>query len=80
MRRRLSVLLATAFMLATMLAMSAAPAFAAPDKNDPASHSCGLNDPNAYKDGGQYDEGLPGVGELRLEYNSPIGYGCAPGK
>jgi hypothetical protein len=79
LRKKLTLLVAMALMLA-MMAMSVAPAFAAPDKNDPAGHSCGLNDPNAYKAGGEYDEGLPGVGELRLEYNSPIGYGCAPGK
>ena len=75
--KRIVLMVTMALMLAVM---AASPAFAAPDKNDPPAHSCGLNDPNAYKDGGQYDEGLPGVGELRLEYNSPIGYGCAPGK
>ena len=77
--KRILVLTVVALMV-VMMAMSVAPAFAVPDKNDPASHSCGLNDPNAYKAGGEYDEGLPVVGELRLEYNSPIGYGCAPGK
>ena len=77
--KRILVLTVVALMV-EMMAMSVAPAFAVPDKNDPASHSCGLNDPNAYKAGGEYDEGLPGVGELRLEYNSPIGYGRAPGK
>ena len=77
--KRILVLTVVALMV-VMMAMSVAPAFAAPDKNDPARHSCGLKDPNAYKAGGEYDEGLPGVGELRLEYNSPIGYGCAPGK
>ena len=59
--KRILVLTVVALMV-EMMAMSVAPAFTVPDKNDPASHSCGLNDPNAYKAGGEYDEGLPGVG------------------
>ena len=52
-----------------------------PDKSDPPSFSCGLNDPNSYKDGGEFDEGEPGAGELgQTEGNKPLEFGCAPGK
>jgi hypothetical protein len=79
LRKRIGVLLAAVMMLAVM---AAPPAFAAPcnSDNDPAPHSCGLNDPNAYKDGGQFDEGLPGAGELGLPENHPHEAECAPGK
>jgi hypothetical protein len=78
LRKRIGVLLATVMMLAVM---GASPAFAVPDKNDPPSHSCGLNDPNAYKDGGRFDEGEPGAGELgKVPENHPLAFGCAPGK
>jgi hypothetical protein len=57
-----------------------APALAAPDKNDPPSYSCGLNNPNNYKDGGEVDEGDPGAGELGMQpENHPLAFGCAPG-
>jgi hypothetical protein len=67
--------------------MAASPAFAAPDNtgpgntdNDPAGHSCGLNDPNAYKEG-KSDEGEPGAGELgKVPENKPLEAECAPGK
>ncbi len=53
----------------------------APAKLEPRpAHSCGLNDPNAYKDGGAFDEGEPGAGELGLPHNRPLEFGCAPGK
>ena len=78
MRKMLAVLLAAAMML---VVMGASPAFADPDKNNPPGHSCGLNDPNAYKDGGEFDEGEPGAGELGKEpENHPLAFGCAPGK
>jgi hypothetical protein len=84
LRKKLGVLLATLMMLAVM---AASPAFAAPDKtgpgntdNDPAGHSCGLNDPNAYKEG-KSDEGEPGAGELgKVPENKPLEAECAPGK
>jgi hypothetical protein len=77
LRKRIGVLLATVMMLAVM---AASPAFADPDKNNPAGHSCGLNDPNAYKDGGEFDEGEPGARELGLPHNKPLEVECAPGK
>ncbi len=78
MRKKLAVLLAAAMML---VVMGAPPAFADPDKNDPAGHSCGLSDPNAFKDGGAFDEGEPGAGELGKEpENKPLEAECAPGK
>jgi hypothetical protein len=80
LRKRIGVLLATVMMLALM---AASPAFAAPGNtdNNPAAHSCGLNDPNAYKAGGEFDEGEPGAGELGKEpENHPLEVGCAPGK
>ena len=78
LRKKLGVLLATLMMLSVM---AASPAFAAPDKNDPPPHSCGLNDPNHYKDGGEFDEGDPGAGELgKQPDNHPLAFGCAPGK
>jgi hypothetical protein len=79
LRKKLGVLLATVMMLAVM---GASPAFAAPGNsdNDPAPHSCGLNDPNAYKDGGEFDEGEPGARELGLPHNKPLEVECAPGK
>jgi hypothetical protein len=44
-------------------------------------HSCGLNDPNHYKAGGEFDEGDPGAGELgKQPENHPLAFGCAPGK
>ncbi len=85
LRKKLEVLLATLMMLAVM---AASPAFAAPPDrtgpgntdNDPAGHSCGLNDPNAYKDG-KSDEGEPGAGELgKVPENKPQEAECAPGK
>ena len=78
LRKKLAVLLATVMMVAVM---GTSPAFADPDKNDPPAHSCGLNDPNAYKEGGAFDEGDPGAGELGMqEENNPLEFGCAPGK
>ena len=78
LRKRIGVLLATVMMLAVM---GAPPAFAAPDKNDPAPQSCGLNDPNAYKEGGEFDEGEPGAGEVgKVPENHPLEFGCAEGK
>jgi hypothetical protein len=73
LRRRISVLLSMALMLAVI---GASPAFADPDKNDPPAHSCGLNDPNVYLE----DETEPGAKELTLEGNKPLEFGCAPGK
>jgi hypothetical protein len=81
MKKRIVVLLSVVALMVVMLAMSVAPALAAPDKNDPPSFSCGLNDPNHYKDGGVADEGDPGAGELGMEpENHPLVFGCAPGK
>ena len=78
LRRRISVLLAMVLMLAMMGVSSA---LADPDKNNPAGHSCGLNDPNAYKDGGEFDEGEPGAGEVgKVPGNHPLEFGCAEGK
>jgi hypothetical protein len=84
LKKKLGVLLATVMMLAVL---GVSPAFAAPDKtgpgntdNDPPSHSCGLNDPNAYKEGKSGEE-EPGAGELgKVEENHPLEFGCAPGK
>jgi hypothetical protein len=78
LKKKLGVLLATVMMLAVL---GASPAFADPDKNDPPSHSCGLNDPNAYKEGGEFDESEPGAGELgKVPENHPLEFGCAEGK
>jgi hypothetical protein len=84
LKKKLGVLVSTLMMLAVM---AASPAFAAPDNtgpgntdNDPAGHSCGLNDPNAYKEG-KSDEGEPGAGELgKVEENHPLEFGCAEGE
>jgi hypothetical protein len=85
LRKKLVVLLATLMMLAVI---AASPAFAAPPDrtgpgntdNDPAGQSCGLNDPNAYKEG-KSDEGEPGAGELgKVEENHPLEFGCAEGE
>ena len=81
MKRIVLKLTAALVMAVMMLAMSVAPAFADPVKNDPPGFSCGLNDPNDYKDGGEFDEGEPGAGELgKVPENNPIVFGCAPGK
>jgi hypothetical protein len=81
MKKRILMLLSVVALLVVMLAMSVAPAFADPVKNDPPGFSCGLNDPNDYKDGGEFDEGEPGAGELgKVPENNPIVFGCAPGK
>ena len=81
MKKRILMLLSVVALLVVMLAMSVAPAFADPVKNDPPGFSCGLNDPNAYKEGGQSDEGLPGAGELgKVPENHPHEAECAPGK
>ena len=81
MKRIILKLTAALVMAVMMLAMSVAPAFADPVKNDPPGFSCGLNDPNDYKDGGEFDEGEPGAGELgKVPENNPIVFGCAPGK
>ena len=78
MRKRIGILLATVIMLAVI---GASPALADPDKNDPPAHSCGLNDPNAYKEGGAFDEGDPGAGEVgKVPENHPLEFGCAEGK
>ena len=79
LRKKLGVLLATLMMLSVM---AASPAFAAPGntENDPHEGSCGLNDPNAYKDGGAFDEDDPGAGELGMQpENHPLEFGCAEG-
>jgi len=79
--KRTVLLLSVVTIMMVMLAMSVGPAFAAPDKSDPPSFSCGLNDPNSYKDGGEFDEGEPGAGELgQTEGKKPLEFGCAPGK
>ena len=78
--KRIILMVTVALMLAVM---AASPAFAAPGNtdNDPAPHSCGLNDPNAYKEGGQFDEGEPGAGEVgKVPENHPLEFGCAEGK
>ena len=77
MKKRILMLLSVVALLVVMLAMSVAPAFADPVKNDPPGFSCGLNDPNDYIE----DESEPGAGELgKLPENNPIVFGCAPGK
>jgi hypothetical protein len=78
--KRILVLVTVVALMMVMLTMSVAPAFADPDKNDPPMHSCGLNDPNAYKEGGESDEGKPGVSEITQEGFKPLEFGCAPGK